>query len=98
MATRTRAKNFSSDEISMFVDFVHQNKSQLFGLLSSSLTYNDKNRVWKDIAKEFSEAHGTFRNKEDVSKESSNILAKYKPIICNKISSARKTGGGSPTH
>ena len=48
-------------------------------------------------AKEISEAHGTFRNKKDVSKKWSNVLAKYKPIICDKISSARKTEGGSPT-
>ena len=45
MATKTRAKNFSSDEISMLVDFLHENKSQLFGSLSSSLTYDYKNRV-----------------------------------------------------
>ena len=81
----------------MLVDFVLENKSQLFGSLSSSLSYDDKNRVWEDIAKEISEAYGTFRNKEDVSKKWSNVPAKYKPIICDKISSARKTGGGSPT-
>ena len=69
MATKTRTKNFSSDEISMLVDFVHENKSQLFGSLSSSLAYEDKNHVWEDIAKEISEPHGTLRNKEDVSKK-----------------------------
>ena len=69
MATKTCAKNFSSDEISMLVDFVHENKSKLFSSLSSSLSYDDKNRVWEDIAKEISEAHGTFKNKEDISKK-----------------------------
>ena len=72
----------------MSVDFVHENKSQLFGSLSSSLSYDDKNRVWEDIEKEILEAHGTFRNKEDVFKKWSNVLAKYKPIICDRISSA----------
>ena len=68
MATKTRVKNFSSDEISKLVEFVYENKSQLFGSLSSSLSYDDKNRMWEDIAIEISEEHGTFRNKEDVSK------------------------------
>ena len=51
MATKIRAKNFAFDEISMLVDYVHENKSQLFVSLSSSLSYDDKNRVWEDIAK-----------------------------------------------
>ena len=30
-------------------------------------------------------------------KKWSNVLAKHKPIICKKVSSARRTGGGLPT-
>ena len=37
-----------------------------------------------------------MRSKEDVSKKWSNVLAKHKPIICDKLTTARKTGGGSP--
>ena len=66
LTTNTHANNFSSNKISMLVDFVRVNKSQLFRSLSSSLFYGDKNRVWKDIAKEISEEHGTFRKGEDV--------------------------------
>ena len=97
MTTKTHSKNFSSDEIAMIVDLVHENKSKLFGSLSSSLSYDDKNHVWETIAREISEAHGTFRNKGDVTKKWSNVLAKHKPIICDKIYSARRTGGGCPT-
>ena len=49
----------------------------------------------KEIAEAISHAHGSLRTKEDVAKKWSNVLAKHKPIL-SKISSARKTGGGSP--
>ena len=68
MALKARAKNFSSDEITQLVDLVLENKSKLFGALSSSLSYDEKNKIWEDIAKEISQ-NGTFRNKEDVSKK-----------------------------
>ena len=71
---KPRAKNYTSDEISMLVDLVQENKSKLFGSLSSSLSYDDKNHVWENISIEISEAHGTFRSKEDVSKKWSNVL------------------------
>ena len=80
----------------MIVDLVHENKSKLFGSLTSSLSYYDKNHVWENITIEISEAHGTFSNKEDASKKWFNVLAKHKSIICDKVSSARKTGGRSP--
>ena len=38
----------------MLVDFVHENKSHLFGSLSSSLSNDEKNLVLEDIAKEIS--------------------------------------------
>ena len=50
MAMKTRAKNFSSDEISSLVDLVLENKSKLFGALSCSLTIDGNNNVWADIA------------------------------------------------
>ena len=93
---KTRAKNFSSDEISSLVDLVLENKSKLFGALSCSLTFDEKNNVWAEIANEISQSHGSIRSKEDVSKKLSNVLAKHKPIISDKVLSARKTGGGSP--
>ena len=96
MSIKTRSKNFSADEISTLVDLVQENKSKLFGSLSSSLTYEEKNNVWKEIAEAITQAHGILRSKEDVAKKWSNVLAKHKPLISDKISSARKTGGGSP--
>ena len=96
ISLKTRSKNFSHEEISMLVDLVQENKSKLFGSLSSALTYEEKNCIWKEIAEAISQAHGSLRTKEDVAKKWSNVLAKHKPIISEKISSARKTGGGSP--
>ena len=52
MALKARAKNFSSNEITQIVDLVLENKSKLFGALSSSLSYDEKNKIWEDIAKE----------------------------------------------
>ena len=46
MALKARAKNFSSDEITQLVDLVLENKSKLFGALSSSLSYDEKNKIW----------------------------------------------------
>ena len=96
MAMKTRAKNFSSDEISSLVDLLLENKSKLFGALSCSMTFDEKNNVCEDIANEISQSHGTFRSKEYVSKKCSNVFAQHKPIISDKVLSARKTGGGSP--
>ena len=96
MAMKTRAKNFSSDEISSLDLFLENKSKKLFGALSCSLTFDENNNVWQDIANEISQSHGTFRSKEDVSKKWSNVLAKHKPIISDKVLSARKTGGGSP--
>ena len=73
--TNSKVRNF---RFSILVDIVQENKSKLFGSLSSSLSYDDKNHVWENISKEISEAHGTFWSKEDVSKKWSNVLAKHK--------------------
>ena len=61
MALKARAKNFSSDEITQLVDLVLENKSKLFGALSSSLSYDEKNKIWEDIAKEKSQT--VFKHK-----------------------------------
>ena len=37
-----------------------------------------------------------MRTKEEVAKKWSNVLAKHKPLISEKMYLARKTGGGSP--
>ena len=55
MSMKTRAKNFSSEEISSLVDLVLENKSKLFGALRCSLTFDEKNNVWEDIAEEISQ-------------------------------------------
>ena len=61
MALKARAKNFYSDEITQLVDLVLENKSKLFGALSSSLSYDEKNKIWEDIAKEKSQT--VFKHK-----------------------------------
>ena len=43
------------------VDLVLENKSKLFGALSSSLSYDEKNKIWEDIAKEISQT--VFKHK-----------------------------------
>ena len=96
MSLKIRAKNFCPDECALLVDLVQENKQKLFGALSSSLTSEEKNIIWGDIAQQLSEAYRTERTKDDVAKKWSNILAKYKPIISDKMISVRKTGGGSP--
>ena len=93
-AIKTRAKNFSKDKITTLVDLVLENKSKLFGAFSSKLTLNDKEELWKDIARTISRDHGTIRSKYDVYKKCCNVLVKYKPIISDKLSAAKKTGGG----
>ena len=51
-----------------------------------------KNIIWGDIAQQLSKACGTERTKDNIAKKWSNILAKYKPIISNKMIYVRKTG------
>ena len=73
---------------------VLENKPKLFGAFSSTLTFDEKNSIWEQIANSISQEHGTLRTREDVSKKCCNILVKYKPIISDKLASMRKTGGG----
>ena len=96
MATqsKTRAKNFSDDEIMTLIDIVGENKAKIFGALSSTLTADDKNKVWEEVACQISERHGTTRTRDDISKKWYNVLTKYKPRIADKLASIKRTGGG----
>ena len=94
--SKPRAKNYSSEEINCLVDLVQEKKSQLFGSLSASFTFEEKNKVWDDLASRLSALHGTVRNRDDVIKKWSNLLSKHKPLIADKIASRNKTGGGPP--
>ena len=71
-----------------------ENKSKLFGSFSSKLTSSDKEAVWEEIARTISRDHQTIRIKDDVYKRWCNLLVKYKPIICDKLLAAKKTGCG----
>ena len=75
MSVKSRAKNFSAEEIALLVDLVQENKPSLFGALSPSLTCEEKVNIWEDIAQKLTQAHRTVRTKDDVSKKWSNILA-----------------------
>ena len=90
---KTRSKAFSQDEVMALVDLLDVNRSRLFGALSATLTMDEKNKVWQDIARKLSEQHGQMRTRYDVSKKWYNLLSKHKPRIADKIASARRTGG-----
>ena len=94
--SKPRAKNFSSEELNSLVDLIQEKISQLFGSLSASFTFEEKNTVWDDVASRLSALHGTPRNRDDVIKKWSNLLSKHKPLIADKIASKKKTGGGPP--
>ena len=94
MSSKTRAKNFSDSEITNLVDLVLENKPKLFGAFSSTLTFDEKNKIWEQIANTISQEHGRIRTKDDVFKKWYNLLVKYKPIISDKLASVKKTGGG----
>ncbi|KAI6646870.1 hypothetical protein LOD99_9139 [Oopsacas minuta] len=75
------------------VNPIHDQKSKLFGALTSTLTIDDKNKIWEEISGRLSELHGNVRTRDDVMKTWYNILTKHKPRIADKLASARKTGG-----
>ena len=78
------------------MDLIQENRSKLFGSLSASFTFEEKNTVWVDVASRLSALHATSRNRQDVLKKLSNFLSKHKPLIADKIASMKKTGGGPP--
>ena len=91
-----RSKNFTLEEITSLVDLIQENKSKLFGSFSASLTFEEKARVWEEIAFKLSQLHGGLRSKDDITKKWASILTKHMPIIAGKLALVRKTGGGSP--
>ena len=60
-ALKTRANNFSREELANLVDLVLENKAELFGGFSSKLTQLDKEAIWKEIAKVICRDHETLR-------------------------------------
>ncbi|KAI6656034.1 hypothetical protein LOD99_1768 [Oopsacas minuta] len=92
--SKSLSKNFTQEEIMSLVDLIHDQKSKLFGALTSTLTFDDKNKIWEEISGRLSELHGNVRTRDDVMKKWYNILTKHKPRIVDKLASARKTGGG----
>ena len=92
--SKTRSKNFTQEEIMSLVDLIHDQKSKLFGALTSTLTFDDKNKIWEEISGRLSELHGNVRTRDDIMKIWYNTLTKHKPRIADKLASARKTGGG----
>ena len=43
------SKNFSPKEMNSFVDLIQEKRSKLFGSLSASFTFEEKNTVWDDV-------------------------------------------------
>ena len=44
------------------VDFIHDQKSKLFGALTSTLTIDDKNKIWEEVSGKLFELHGNSNN------------------------------------
>ncbi|KAI6648305.1 Myb-related transcription factor, partner of profilin-like [Oopsacas minuta] len=94
MKTENSFTEFTQDEIMSLVDLIHDQKWKLFGALTSTMTFDDKNKIWEEISERLSELHGNVRTRDDVMKKWYNVLTKHKPCIADKLASARKTGGG----
>ena len=59
MSLKISAKNCCPNECALLVDLVQENKHKPFGALSSSLTSEEKNIIWGNIAQQLSETCGT---------------------------------------
>ena len=94
--SKTRSKNFNLEKTNSLVDLVQGNRSKLFGSLSACITFEEKTRVWEEIASKLSQLHGVLRTKDEVTKKWLNILTKHKPLISDKLASVIQIGGGSP--
>ena len=55
MSIKTRVKNFSYSEITTLIDLVLENKPKLFSAFSSTLTFDEKKNIWKQIANAISQ-------------------------------------------
>ena len=58
-------KKFSDDEIMTMVGIIEENKSKILGALSSTLTADDKNKIWEENAGQISERHGNTRTRDE---------------------------------
>ena len=72
--SKTRSKrNFTQDEIMSLVDLIHDNKSKLFGSITSTLTIEDKNKISEEIAGRLFELHGNVRARDDIMKNGTTL-------------------------
>ncbi|KAI6654432.1 hypothetical protein LOD99_828 [Oopsacas minuta] len=78
--TKTRSKNFTQEEIMSLMDLIHDQKSKLFGALTSTLTFDDKNKIWEEISGRLSELHGNARLRDDVIKNDADLDEKEAKI------------------
>ena len=74
------------------VDLICIVKSSLFCALSTTLTFDDKNKVWEDIEGKFSEHHEQMRTKDDVSKNGVISSASINLALLTNLH--RQRGGG----
>lgn len=49
-STKTRSKNFTEEETMSLVDLIHDQKSKLFRAVTSTMTADDKNKIWEEIS------------------------------------------------
>ena len=74
MSLKILVTNFYAEESALLIDLVQENKQILFVALNSSLTSEEKNIIWGDIAQQLSKVYGTERTKDDVAKSSETSL------------------------
>ncbi|KAI6650801.1 Myb-related transcription factor, partner of profilin-like [Oopsacas minuta] len=67
--SKTRSKNVIQEEVMSLVDLIHDQKSKLFGALTSTLTFDDKNKIWEEISGRLFELDGNVRTRDDVTKK-----------------------------
>ena len=71
-STKTRSKNLTQEEIMSLVGLIHDQKSKLFGALTSTLTANDENKIWEEISGRLSDLHGNVRARDEIMKKRYN--------------------------
>ncbi|KAI6653061.1 hypothetical protein LOD99_3897 [Oopsacas minuta] len=87
--SKTRSKNVIQEEVMSLVDLIDDQKPKLFGALTSTLNFDDKNKIWGEISGRLSELHANIRTRDDVMKKWSNILPKHKSLL--QISASDET-------
>ena len=86
------AKNFYPDECALLVDLVQENKPKLSGLSILLSPVKRNYNIGRHSTAIIRGLRITESSKNYLAKKWSNILAKYKPIISDKIISIRKLG------